>query len=90
MPNPIAHLSLNVKQLFELVMQLSKKQKRELADLLLGEDITISGEQKKIVRDRIKKYKAQPRKLISEGNAWNMINTDCVGSADTITSPSTP
>jgi hypothetical protein len=55
-------------------MQLPKKQKQQLVSLLLEKDITISEEQKQLVRSRIKKYKARPDKLIPEADAWNKIN----------------
>lgn len=74
MPTTDIYLPLNVQQLVDLVMQLPKKQKQQLVDLLLEKDITISEQQKQLVRSRIKKYKARPDKLISEDEAWDKIN----------------
>jgi hypothetical protein len=68
------YLPLNLQQIVDLVKQLPKKQKQQLVNLLLEEDITISEEQKEIVRNRIKKYRARPAKLIPEVDAWKMIN----------------
>lgn len=74
MANPEIYLPLNLQQLVDLLMQLPKKQKEQLIDLLLEKDITISEEQKQIVRSRIKKYKARPDKLVPEADAWKQIN----------------
>lgn len=68
------YLPLNVQQLVDLVKQLPKKQKQQLVELLLEEDLTIPEEQKELVRSRIKKYKARPDELIEEQDAWNRIN----------------
>jgi hypothetical protein len=70
------YLPLNVQQLVELVRQLPKKQKQQLVNLLLEKDITISEQQKQLVRSRIKKYKARPDKLVPEAEAWDKINAD--------------
>ncbi|HEY4149319.1 MAG TPA: hypothetical protein VGM41_10335 [Chitinophagaceae bacterium] len=74
MASPNIYLPVNLQQIADLVNQLPKKQKQQLVNLLLEEDITITEEQKQIVRNRIKKYKASPAKLVSEANAWKMIN----------------
>lgn len=74
MPDATIYLPLDVQQLVGLVKQLPKKQKQQLVNLLLEEDITISEEQKQLVRKRIKKYKAYPEKLIAEQDAWKIIN----------------
>jgi hypothetical protein len=74
--NPNVYLPLNVGQLFDLVGQLPKKQKQQMIDLLLEEDIAVSEQQKQLVRDRIKKYNAHPEKLIPEQEAWNIINAN--------------
>jgi hypothetical protein len=76
MANPEIYLPLNLQQLVDLLMQLPRKQKEQLIDLLLEKDITISEEQKQIVRSRIKKYKARPDKLVPEADAWDQINAD--------------
>lgn len=70
------YLPLNVQQLVDLVMQLPKKQKQQLVNLLLEKDITISEQQKQLVRSRIKKYKTRPDKLVPEADAWNRINAE--------------
>lgn len=69
------YLPLSIQQLVDLVIQLPKEQKRQLVDLLLEKDVTISEQQKQLVRSRIKKYKVNPDKLISESEAWE-INSD--------------
>ena len=74
MATPNIYLPLSLQQIVDLVKQLPKKEKQQLVNLLLEEDITISEEQKQIVRNRIKKYKAQPGDLVSEANAWKIIN----------------
>jgi len=68
------YLPLNLQQLVNLVMQLPKKQKLELVNLLLEKDISITDKQKELVRGRIKQYKSRPDKLIPEGEAWEKIN----------------
>ncbi|MBI2729428.1 MAG: hypothetical protein HYX40_01515 [Sphingobacteriales bacterium] len=76
MPGTEIYLPLNVQQLVDLIIQLPKKQKQQLVDLLAKEDVTVSEKQKELVRNRIKKYKARPDKLIGEKEAWYMINAD--------------
>ena len=68
------YLPLKVQQLVNLVMQLPKKQKLELVNLLLEKDVSITEQQKELVRSRVKKYKANPGKLIPETEAWEKIN----------------
>lgn len=70
------YLPLNLKQFFELVQQLPKKHKRELLGILQQEEeksIHITDEQKKIVRQRIKKYDNNPELLIEWNKAKKMI-----------------
>lgn len=69
------YLPLNVQQIIDLVKQLPRKQKQQLVNLLLEEDITIPEEQKQHVRNRIKKYQSNSDKLIPEQNAWKIINS---------------
>lgn len=76
MATPDIYLPLNVQQLVDLVMQLPKKQKQQLVNLLLEKDVSISEQQKQLVRSRIKKYKAHPDKLVPEVEAWDKINAD--------------
>ena len=65
------HLGLRPRD--RLVMQLPKKQKQQLVNLLLEKDITISEQQKQLVRSRIKKYKPRPDKLVPEAEAWDKL-----------------
>lgn len=74
MADATIYLPLNAQQLVGLVKQLPQKQKQQLVNLLLEEDITISEAQKEVVRKRIKKYKTHTNKLISENDAWKLIN----------------
>lgn len=76
MPSADIYLPLNVQQLVDLIMQLPKKQKQQLVNLLLEKDSTVSEQQKQLVRSRIKKYKARPDKLVPEADAWDKINAD--------------
>lgn len=74
MPSANIYLPLSLQQLIDVVMQLPKKQKQQLVELLMEQDISVSEEQKKLVRNRIKKYSNHPEKLINEQEAWNSIN----------------
>lgn len=74
------YLPLNFTQLFELAKQLPKKQRQQLADMLLKEKedatIEVSEAQKNFVRDSIKKHKAHPELLIPEKQAWKIIDAN--------------
>jgi len=71
-------LPLSFNQIFELVNQLPKNQKQQLAKLLIKDNkvaaLDVTEVQKKFVRNSIKKYKHQPELLIDEADAWKMIN----------------
>ena len=71
-------LPLNFNQVFELVRQLSSKEKEKLAKLInedLEQNISIPEEHKNIVRSRIKKYKAHPEMLVDWKKAQKTIRT---------------
>jgi hypothetical protein len=63
---PDIYLPLNVDQVADLIKRLPEKQKKQIVDLLLEGDISVTEEQKQLVRSRIKKYKNSQDKLISE------------------------
>jgi hypothetical protein len=71
-------LPLNFDQVFELVNQLPKHQKKRLANLLLEKEssgfVDIPDVQKNFVRTSIKKYKKHPGLLINDGDAWKMVD----------------
>ncbi len=66
-------ISLNFKQIVDLVRQLSSAEKQQLSEVLRAEqnidDIVIPEEHKQIVRERIKKYENSPDSYLS----WNDI-----------------
>ncbi len=72
---PDIYLQLNVDQVADLIKRLPEKQKKQIVDLLLEGDISVTEEQKQLVRNRIKKYKNRQDKLISERNAWKLIDS---------------
>ncbi len=71
-------LPLNVNQIFDLVKQLPNIKKKELAKLLKDENIelsdTIPNAQKKFVKNSIKKYEKHPELLLSNHDAWELID----------------
>lgn len=69
-------ITLKFNQILELVKTLPKKEKQQLADLLLNDEqaFDVPEAQKQFVRNSIKKHKAQPELLISEKDAWKIIN----------------
>jgi hypothetical protein len=72
---PDIYLPLNVDQVADLIKRLPEKQKKQIVDLLLEGNISFTEEQKQLVRNRIKKYKNRQDKLISERNAWKLIDS---------------
>ncbi|MDX2049135.1 MAG: hypothetical protein SFU87_20275 [Chitinophagaceae bacterium] len=72
---PDIYLQLNVDQVADLIKRLPEKQKKQIVDLLLEGDISVTEDQKQLVRNRIKKYKNRQDKLISERNAWKLIDS---------------
>lgn len=74
--DPHIYLPLDFDQVFELVKQLPKNEKKQLADMLLKEDDSdeIPEDQKQLVRERIKKYTQNPELLIAEEDALEKIN----------------
>lgn len=70
------YLPLHFNQLVELVKTLPKKEKQQLADLLLNDEqaFDVPEAQKQFVRNSIKKYKTHPELLIDEKDAWKIIN----------------
>lgn len=73
-------LQLNFNQVIELVNQLPRQQKKQLANILLNNDedtvIDTPEAQKKFVRSNIKKYKTNPALLIPEEKAWKMMEAN--------------
>ena len=73
------NIPLNFKQVVEIVKQLSPSEKKRLSEFLLSDqdkdDPTISEEQKKLVRERIKKYQDSPGSYLS----WNDIEHKMTG-----------
>ncbi len=69
-------LPVSPEQVFILAQQLPQKNKIELIHLLEQEQYidNIPEEDKKLVRQRIKKYNKNPELLISEAEALKMIN----------------
>lgn len=70
------YLPLQFNQLVELVRTLPRKEKKQLADMLLNDELAfyVPEAQKQFVRSSIKKHKAHPELLISEKDAWKIIN----------------
>ncbi len=70
-------LPLQCNQLVDLVKKLPKKEKQKRLDVL-QQDVpdTIPEWQKQFVRKSIKKYKANPEQLMSEKDAWKIIDGD--------------
>lgn len=73
---PHIYLPLDFSQLFDLARQLPKDEHRQLADMLLQEEVPagIPEAHKQLVRARIKKYNEHPEPLIDEDRAMEMIN----------------
>ena len=73
--SPNIYLPLQFNDLIDLVKKLPKKEKIKLMDVLQEEiPVTIPEWQKQFVRKSIKKYKAHPELLISEKDAWKIID----------------
>ena len=73
--SPNIYLPLQFNELIDLVKKLPKKEKVKLMDVLQEEiPVTTPEWQKKFVRKSIKKYKAHPELLISEKDAWKIID----------------
>ncbi len=70
------YLPLQFNQLVELIKNLPKKEKQQLADLLLNDNqaIDVPEAQKAFVRSSIKKHKKNPELLINEKQAWKLID----------------
>ncbi len=72
---PNIYLPLQFNQLVDLVKKLPKKEKQKLMDVLQQDvQVTIPEWQKQFVRKSIKKYKSHPELLISEEDAWKIID----------------
>ncbi len=68
------YLSLQFKQLVDLVKRLSKKEKQELMNILQDDvPAAIPDWQKQEVRKRIKKYRKNPQLMVDEKTAFKMI-----------------
>lgn len=75
--SPNIFLPLHFNELVDLVKKLPKKEKIKLMDVLKEEiPATIPESQKQFVRKSIKKYNAHPELLISEKDAWKIIDGD--------------
>jgi hypothetical protein len=73
--SPNIYLPLQFNDLINLVKKLPKKEKVKLMDVLQEEIPATTPEwQKQFVRKSIKKYKAHPELLISEKEAWQIID----------------
>lgn len=73
--SPNIYLPLQFNDLIDLVKKLPKKEKVKLMDVLQEEiPVTTPEWQKQFVRKSIKKYKAHPELLISEKDAWKIID----------------
>ncbi|MEQ1675818.1 MAG: hypothetical protein ABL876_03885 [Chitinophagaceae bacterium] len=73
--SPNIFLPLQFNDLIDLVKKLPKKDKVKLMYVLQEEiPVTIPEWQKQFVRKSIKKYKAHPELLISEKDAWKIID----------------
>lgn len=73
------YLPINPKQLFELVRQLPAKEKQQLLGILQQEQeatIPIPEEHKKLVLQRIEKYKQHPEELVDWETAKKKLKLD--------------
>jgi hypothetical protein len=72
--SPHIYLPLSFTQLFELAKQLPKKERRQLADLLIHEDSSIAAtaEQQQFVLSSIRFHEQHPELLVPEDEVWNM------------------
>jgi hypothetical protein len=73
--SPNIYLPLQFNELVDLVKKLPKKEKVKLMGVLQQEvPAEVPDWQKQFVRKSIKKYKAHPELLISEKDAWAIID----------------
>lgn len=69
------YLPLDFNQILNLARQLPDEEKRQLADLLIQEEVeAIPEAHKQLVLSRIKKYEEHPHLMIEEEEALAIIN----------------
>ncbi len=69
MSNVHLKIDLNFQQLTDIVKQLSPSDKLKLSDVIWDEKMEVPEEHRKIVMERIKKSRHNPRRMLDWGKA---------------------